>query len=158
MVLEAGLFGVFCAKRAGETKYAQLEQTARAQGIGIWSVGNPVAPWDFRHGGNKAPATQQKQYSWPQQTQQTQPTGTNQYTPVPVPVPAPVSAAGPSRAQAAPVNTQPSAGGGDGMVYITATGQKHHTSSCRTMKQGVTPISIVDAKARGYTPCKVCNP
>ena len=43
-------------------------------------------------------------------------------------------------------------------VYITTTGQKYHTKTCRTMKQGITPVSLSNAAARGYVACMVCNP
>ena len=43
-------------------------------------------------------------------------------------------------------------------VYITGTGKKYHSAGCRYLKKSSTPISLKDAKARGYTPCSVCNP
>jgi hypothetical protein len=43
-------------------------------------------------------------------------------------------------------------------VYITATGKKYHLGSCRYLKESKIPISLSDAKAQGYTPCKVCDP
>lgn len=43
-------------------------------------------------------------------------------------------------------------------VYVTETGQRYHLSTCRTLRGGGRPISLADAKRRGYTPCKVCQP
>ena len=43
-------------------------------------------------------------------------------------------------------------------VYITNTGEKYHSSGCRYLSKSKIPISLSDAKARGYTPCSVCNP
>ena len=43
-------------------------------------------------------------------------------------------------------------------VYITKTGKKYHTSSCRYLSKSKIPISLKDAKANGYTPCSVCRP
>lgn len=43
-------------------------------------------------------------------------------------------------------------------VYITATGSKYHTADCRYLSNSKIPISLKEAKARGYTPCSVCNP
>jgi hypothetical protein len=43
-------------------------------------------------------------------------------------------------------------------VYVTATGERYHLSSCRTLRGKGRPISLGDAKRRGYTPCKVCQP
>jgi hypothetical protein len=43
-------------------------------------------------------------------------------------------------------------------VYITKTGKKYHTASCRYLSKSKIPISLKDAKANGYTPCSVCNP
>lgn len=50
-------------------------------------------------------------------------------------------------------------GGGSGTtVYITNTGKKYHTDGCRYLKKSKIAISLSDAKAEGYEPCKVCNP
>lgn len=51
--------------------------------------------------------------------------------------------------------------GGDaqqGTVYVTKTGKKYHRSGCRHLAKSCIPISLSGAKAKGYTPCKVCNP
>ncbi len=44
------------------------------------------------------------------------------------------------------------------IVYITNTGSKYHRDGCRYLSKSQIPISLSDAKARGYEPCKVCNP
>jgi hypothetical protein len=43
-------------------------------------------------------------------------------------------------------------------VYITKTGKKYHTATCRYLAKSKIPISLKDAKANGYTPCSVCKP
>jgi micrococcal nuclease len=43
-------------------------------------------------------------------------------------------------------------------VYITKTGAKYHTGTCRYLSKSKIPISLSDAAARGYTPCSVCRP
>ena len=43
-------------------------------------------------------------------------------------------------------------------VYITRTGKKYHTATCRYLSRSKIPIALKDAKANGYTPCSVCNP
>jgi len=43
-------------------------------------------------------------------------------------------------------------------VFITSTGKKYHRANCRYLRQSKIPISLSDAKKRGYTPCKVCKP
>ena len=43
-------------------------------------------------------------------------------------------------------------------VYITRTGKKYHTASCRYLSKSKIPVSLKDAKASGYTPCSVCRP
>ncbi len=47
---------------------------------------------------------------------------------------------------------------GTGEVYITNTGDKFHTGSCRYLRESKIPISRSDAVDRGYTACKVCRP
>lgn len=41
-------------------------------------------------------------------------------------------------------------------VYITNTGSKYHKSGCQYLKESKIPISLSNAKARGYTPCSKC--
>jgi len=43
-------------------------------------------------------------------------------------------------------------------VYITKTGKKYHRDGCRYLASSKIAISLKDAKARGYTACKVCWP
>jgi hypothetical protein len=43
-------------------------------------------------------------------------------------------------------------------VYITRTGKKYHRDGCRYLAASKIPISLKDAKANGYTACKVCRP
>lgn len=43
-------------------------------------------------------------------------------------------------------------------VYITKTGKKYHRYGCRYLQKSCIPISLDEAKRRGYTPCSVCNP
>ena len=43
-------------------------------------------------------------------------------------------------------------------LYITKTGSKYHTGSCRYLSKSKIPIYLEDAINRGYTPCSVCKP
>ena len=43
-------------------------------------------------------------------------------------------------------------------VFVTRTGKKYHREDCRYLSMSKIPISLKDAKARGYTACKVCRP
>ena len=43
-------------------------------------------------------------------------------------------------------------------VYITRTGKRYHRDGCRYLASSKIPIILKDAKAQGYTPCKVCRP
>lgn len=43
-------------------------------------------------------------------------------------------------------------------VYITNTGAKYHENGCRYLKKSKIPISLSNAQAQGYEPCKVCSP
>lgn len=44
------------------------------------------------------------------------------------------------------------------IVYVTRTGIRYHLGSCRHLHSSKIPIEINEAKAEGYTPCKVCKP
>lgn len=43
-------------------------------------------------------------------------------------------------------------------VYITRSGKKYHRDGCRYLAASKFSISLKDAKAKGYTTCKVCHP
>jgi hypothetical protein len=43
-------------------------------------------------------------------------------------------------------------------VYITRAGKKYHRDGCRYFASSKIPISLNDAKVKGYTACKVCPP
>ncbi len=47
-----------------------------------------------------------------------------------------------------------------GKVYVTPTGQKYHEPTCRTIarSKNVCQLTVEQAKAKGYGPCKVCKP
>lgn len=43
-------------------------------------------------------------------------------------------------------------------VYITKTGAKYHSGGCRCLRKSKIPISLENAKKRGYDPCGICKP
>jgi biopolymer transport protein ExbD len=43
-------------------------------------------------------------------------------------------------------------------VYITKTGKKYHKDGCRYLAASKIKTTLKEAKANGYTPCKVCHP
>ena len=43
-------------------------------------------------------------------------------------------------------------------VYVTLTGKRYHRDGCRYLASSKIPMSLKDAKAQGYTPCKACRP
>lgn len=43
-------------------------------------------------------------------------------------------------------------------VYITKTGEKYHLAGCQSLSKSQIPISLSDAKSRGYTACENCDP
>lgn len=44
------------------------------------------------------------------------------------------------------------------IVYVTNTGEKYHRDGCRHLRKSKIAIKLSEAKAQGYTPCKVCRP
>lgn len=43
-------------------------------------------------------------------------------------------------------------------VHVTKTGKKYHSAGCQYLSKSDIPISLEDAKAKGYEPCSKCNP
>lgn len=41
-------------------------------------------------------------------------------------------------------------------VYVTKTGKKYHQDGCSSLSKSKIPISLEDAKAKGYEPCSKC--
>jgi hypothetical protein len=44
------------------------------------------------------------------------------------------------------------------MVHITRTGHKYHSAGCRYLRKSDIVVTLEQAKARGLTPCSVCDP
>ncbi len=55
-------------------------------------------------------------------------------------------------------STQPALDSKSITVYITQTGRKYPQAGCRYLSKSKIPISMEEAKKKGYTPCKVCKP
>jgi len=45
-------------------------------------------------------------------------------------------------------------------VYVTHTGKYYHRENCRywDLAKSKMPLTLKEAKKRGYTPCRVCRP
>ncbi|WP_160143902.1 DUF5763 domain-containing protein [Chryseolinea soli] len=43
-------------------------------------------------------------------------------------------------------------------VFITRTGEKYHEGSCVHLHSSKIPITLSEARKRGYTACSVCRP
>jgi micrococcal nuclease len=50
----AWVYGQYCKKSICD-QWKRYEETARSRKIGLWSMQNPIPPWEFRHGLNTAP-------------------------------------------------------------------------------------------------------
>ncbi|MEG3071086.1 MAG: MBL fold metallo-hydrolase [Candidatus Syntrophopropionicum ammoniitolerans] len=95
--------------------------------------------------------TQETEQPAPQTSQEVAPP-----TPVPTPEPAPTPTPTPAPVPAPTVQSEASSS--DTTVYITNTGKKYHTSGCSSLSKSKIPISLQDAKNRGYGPCARCHP
>jgi competence protein ComEC len=43
-------------------------------------------------------------------------------------------------------------------VYITTSGKKYHVAGCKSLSNSCIPISLKEAKERGFEPCEQCRP
>ena len=43
-------------------------------------------------------------------------------------------------------------------VYTTKTGKKYHRAGCQYLSKSQIKTTVKEAKANGYTACKVCHP
>lgn len=46
----------------------------------------------------------------------------------------------------------------DSFVYVSASGEKYHLESCRTLKDNKSKLSLDKAISEGYEPCQICKP
>src|SRR5690606_21895322 len=44
----------------------------------------------------------------------------------------------------------------DTEVYVTKTGRKYHRGTCSFLGRSKIPITLSEAKVKGYTPCSKC--
>lgn len=44
------------------------------------------------------------------------------------------------------------------IVYITRTGTKYHLAGCHHLRQSRIPITLTEARKRGYSACSACKP
>ena len=55
--------------------------------------------------------------------------------------------------------TTPSQGDNQGViVYGTKTGAKYHVDGCKSLSKSKIQMTLSEAKAKGLTPCSICNP
>ncbi len=47
--------------------------------------------------------------------------------------------------------------GTEQMVYLSSSGERYHREGCITSKENRTLVTLSEAKARGATPCSVCD-
>lgn len=59
---------------------------------------------------------------------------------------------------AAAVPLQPMTSSDNTIVYVTRTGSKYHRDGCGSLSRSKIEITLKEAKAEGYEPCKRCNP
>jgi len=48
--------------------------------------------------------------------------------------------------------------GGGITVYVTKHGRKYHRKDCQHVRKSAIPMTLKEAKAKGYTPCSRCKP
>ena len=59
---------------------------------------------------------------------------------------------------ASPQAAQPAVDPQTVTVYVTKTGKKYHREGCRSLSRSKIPMTLKEAKAKGYTPCSTCRP
>ena len=74
------------------------------------------------------------------------------------PAPAPPSTPAPEIVLPSPMPPPESDADVTEIVYRTPSGKRYHRASCFHVKGKGTALSLAEAKERGLTPCKVCNP
>lgn len=52
----------------------------------------------------------------------------------------------------------PVASDGSPTVYITPTGKRYHLQKCDYIGDNSIPISVTEARNKGYTSCRKCKP
>ena len=97
----------------------------------------------------------------PEPTATLTPTPAPTATPIPTVTPTPPSSLEPTGTTNPPPTPETddyAIDNNDECVYVTRTGNKYHTESCRYAHgSGVQEMTEKEARERGYTPCKICH-
>ncbi len=154
-----------------DTVLANAEKTARAAKIGLWSLPNPIPPWDFRHGTVSEPQkidTTAKTVYITNSGKKYHGSGCRYLAKSSIPISltdavargyAPCSVCKPSGIPASQTTQiQKPQEEQDQIVYITRTGSKYHKASCQYLRSSAIPIPKKEAISKGYSPCSRCRP
>ena len=145
----AGLAWWYREYAPGDRTLEALEREARENKRGLWSDPHAEPPWEFRRkartGGGRATLAPGEAAAT-LQTAAAQPTATQ-------------AAGEPATAPAERRPTTTSTPKEQGpALYVTKTGKKYHLAHCARLTKIRTPISLREAKRRGYEPCALCRP
>ena len=117
---------------SSDKELADDEQRARAAKVGLWAEASPTAPWEYRKRGASVTS---RNTAKPRASQPTARASRSTAPDIPPPI----------------------ASDDYATVYVTKTGSKYHTGSCRHIRKSHTAMSLGEARAR-FGPCSVCRP
>ncbi|MBW7863213.1 MAG: hypothetical protein GX580_02485 [Candidatus Hydrogenedens sp.] len=186
-LLTAGMAWWYHQHAPSDSTLEQLEKTARDSEIGLWSVSDPIPPWEWR---KSSEATKDVVISAPEakEIKTYKRPSTYQFSETPIPenhirpeleqpseaYQQPGFTSTPNnnltipnvdRPVVSPTNSKaPTTTGASNsqpttdMVLVTPKGECYHRAGCRTLKNSQNPMERSKAIGRGYRPCRVCNP
>ncbi|NLH40116.1 MAG: thermonuclease family protein [Elusimicrobia bacterium] len=119
---------------SNDTTLNKLEKEAKSSHKGLWNDVDPTAPWDFRHSTEIIDETSSAKIKSDSNQKPSTSQKTQEFKPE-------------KKSEQKEI-----------IVYITRTGTKYHRVGCQYLRKSVIPISLKEAKNRGYLPCSRCNP
>ena len=147
---------------------AAAEAKAKAGKLGIWSMPNPTAPWDFRRGKGVA----KLEIGQPNTAVFVSRTGTKYHrgdcrfvskSKLPTTLArakgryTPCSACAPPVLQALAQPPKPPAGQPAVQVFVTRSGKKYHRPNCSYLRKSKIAIALANARL-SHLPCSRCKP
>lgn len=132
-MIRAGMAWHF-VKYSNDLTYKEAERVARKNRVGLWSLPNPIPPWNYRNTVVQPETTKNPAVNF---------------------LSSGLSLKKVSPKDSPQVSSQTSE---SNTVYVTKTGKKYHTSGCSYLRRSSIPMSLADAVNSTYSPCSVCNP
>ncbi len=140
-LVEVGMAHWYQEYAGNDKRLAHFQAQAKERHLGLWSMPEPVPPWEFQKAGTKPSARATGRPTTP-------PTRTG--TPATAPPENPPVRGTQTLDRPSQRETVIE------MVYVTSSGKKYHRATCHHLDTSRRPLTLQQARGT-YGPCQTCN-